>query len=130
MEWFEHLKLCWKLSRAKTNLEYARICIEYLNGVSMCKKKCRIYLYETDGGFFYWNYGIKEDWLINSSDFDYINKVTEELNKRNYENMQNKYEELCEGDILDVIVGFANERNLTYEVEFNENRFGKEKEDE
>ena len=128
MKWFEHLKLRWRLSRAKTNLEYARICIEYLNGVTMNNRKCKINLYETGTGFFYWNYGVKEDWLIRSSDFDYINKVTEELNKRTYENMQDGFGELCESDILDVIVGLANERNLTYEVEFNEERFGKENE--
>lgn len=127
MTWFEHLKLQWKLSRAKTNLEYARICIEYLNGVSMCKKKCRIYLYETDTGFFYWNYGIKEDWLINSSDFDYINEVTEELNIRTCENMVQNGRTLGKWDIIDIIYDFAEERALRYDaLEFNEERFGKE----
>lgn len=32
MNWFEHLKLHWKLYKTKTNLEYARIWIEYLMG--------------------------------------------------------------------------------------------------
>jgi len=93
--------------------------------------KTKIYLYETGAGFFYWNYGIKEDWLINSSDFDYINKVTEELNKRTSENMVQNGRTLGKWDIIDVIYDFAEERALRYDaLEFNEGRLKNENENE
>lgn len=88
----------------------------------------KIYLYEQIDTCFYWSDEKKADWLLATTNSDYIQDIVPELNERIYENKRsNSCWSVSVSEILDVILEYAINKNAVNQVELNKNIFGKGK---
>lgn len=89
-------------------------------------KEYRLYLCVLDEDIFYWSDEEKANWLISTTNFDYIDKVVSLLNKRKYDRKINNLGHLTMGDILESIVDIALVQDTDCHIHFNGKVFEKE----
>ena len=83
-------------------------------------KEYKIYLYILDDDIFYWSDEEKANWLISTTNFNYIDRVVSLLNKRKYDRKINNLGHLTMGDILETIVTIAFAQDTDCHIQFND----------
>ena len=89
-------------------------------------KEYRLYLCVLDEDIFYWSDEEKDNWLISTTNFDYIDKIVSLLNKRKYDRKINNLGRLTMGDILESVVDIALIQDTDCHILFNGKVFNKD----
>lgn len=89
-------------------------------------KEYKIYLYVLDDDIFYWSDEEKANWLISTTNFNYIDKVVSLLNVRRYDRKINNLGHLTMDDILESIVDIALVQDTDCHIHFNGKVFNKD----